>query len=309
VDYTVDAFGRRVGKSVDGTRVQGLLYRNRLQPVAELDGAGAVVSRFVYGSRANVPDYLVKGGATYRIVADHLGSPRLVVNVVDGTVAQRMDYDPFGRVVLDTAPGFQPFGFAGGLYDPDTGLVRFGARDYGAETGRWTAKDPIGFAGGDTNLYAYVGGDPVNRVDSIGLWTTAPTINVPGTNIGVATDLVGMAVNVAQGLITQSHTSPSQGVGDDLAGAAINVLGVGLTVASGTAVTAVATVGVAIGIYNAAASATAGVMNSIQYVTGYDPSNMLSDWLLGDDPFSWDAQAWNDDYELQIRAIRRALCP
>lgn len=38
-------------------------------------------------------------------------------------VVQRPDYDEFGRVVLDTNPGFQPFGFAGGLYDSDTGLV------------------------------------------------------------------------------------------------------------------------------------------------------------------------------------------
>jgi len=72
-------------------------------------------------------------------------------------------------VVSDTSPGFQPFGFAGGLYDPLTGLVRFGARDYDAETGRWTAKDPIRFDGGDGNLYAYVGNDPVNRVDPSGL--------------------------------------------------------------------------------------------------------------------------------------------
>jgi RHS repeat-associated protein len=65
-----------------------------------------------------------------------------------------MDYDEFGRVLLDTNPGFQPFGFAGGLYDPDTGLIRFGARDYDAEVGRWTAKDPLLFDGGDTNPYA-----------------------------------------------------------------------------------------------------------------------------------------------------------
>jgi RHS repeat-associated protein len=58
-----------------------------------------------------------------------------------------------------------PFGFAGGLYDPDTGLVRFGARDYDAEVGRWTGKDPMGFKARDTNLLSYAGNDPVNRVD------------------------------------------------------------------------------------------------------------------------------------------------
>jgi RHS repeat-associated protein len=91
-----------------------------------------------------------------------------VVNATTGEVAQRIDYDPFGRVLSDTAPGFQPFGFAGGLYDRDTGLVRFGARDYDAETGRWTAKDPVLFAGGQENLYAYVNNDPVNRTDPDG---------------------------------------------------------------------------------------------------------------------------------------------
>ncbi|MDH3423751.1 MAG: RHS repeat-associated core domain-containing protein, partial [Gemmatimonadota bacterium] len=69
----------------------------------------------------------------------------------------------------DTNPGFQPFAFAGGLYDPQTGLTRFGARDYDPITGRWTAKDPIGFGGGDSNLFGYVSNDPVNTLDPSGL--------------------------------------------------------------------------------------------------------------------------------------------
>lgn len=169
IDYLIDGQDRRVGKQVNGTLVQGFLYQDGLRPVAELDGNNQTVSRFVYADKANVPAYLVKGGATYRIVSDHLGSPRLVVNVADGSVAQRMDYDEWGRVTYDSNPGFQPFGFAGGIYDRDTGLVRFGARDYDAETGRWTAKDPIGFRGGDTNLYGYVWSDPINWIDSLGL--------------------------------------------------------------------------------------------------------------------------------------------
>ena len=60
--------------------------------------------------------------------------------------------------------GLIPFGFAGGLYDKDTGLVRFGARDYDASVGRWTAKDPARFHGG-MNLYGYVVNDPVDRFD------------------------------------------------------------------------------------------------------------------------------------------------
>ncbi len=99
-----------------------------------------------------------------------MGSVRLVVNTTDGTIAQRIDYDPFGKVVSDTNPGFQPFSFAGGLFDAETGLVRFGARGYDAETGRWTAKDPILFGGGDTNLYGYAHDDPINDLDPTGLF-------------------------------------------------------------------------------------------------------------------------------------------
>jgi RHS repeat-associated protein len=91
-----------------------------------------------------------------------------VVNVESGEIAQRLDYTPFGKVTTDTNPGFQPFGFAGGFYDTDTGLVRFGARDYDPTTGRWTAKDPILFQGGSTNLYSYVVNNPVNFFDPRG---------------------------------------------------------------------------------------------------------------------------------------------
>ncbi|MCP4490087.1 MAG: RHS repeat-associated core domain-containing protein, partial [Gammaproteobacteria bacterium] len=84
-------------------------------------------------------------------------------------IAQRMDYDTWGNVTTDTNPGFQPFGFAGGIYDMHTELTRFGARDYDGVSGRWMSKDPIFFNGGDFNLYAYVLGNPVNFYDPDGL--------------------------------------------------------------------------------------------------------------------------------------------
>jgi hypothetical protein len=67
-----------------------------LAPVAELDSAGAVVSRFVYATRENVPDYIEKNGQTYRLVLGHLGSVRLVLNASNDSVVQRLDYHEFG---------------------------------------------------------------------------------------------------------------------------------------------------------------------------------------------------------------------
>jgi RHS repeat-associated protein len=176
ITYLVDGRNRRIGKKEGGILRQAFLYKDQLNPVAELDGAGKLVSEFVYATKANVPDYMIHHNdpqsgqtTTYRIISDHLGSVRLVVNVTDGTIAQRIDYDEFGVVLQDTNPGFQPFGFAGGIYDSDTGLVRFGARDYDPQVGRWTAKDPIRFAAGELNLLGYVSNDPINSIDPSGL--------------------------------------------------------------------------------------------------------------------------------------------
>ena len=165
VDYTIDGIGRRVGKQLGGKFARAWLYADALHPVAEITAAG-VFTHFVY-TGGGAPSFMLRAGVPFRILTDHVGSVRLVINATTGAVAQRLDYDAFGNVQRDTAPGFQPFGFAGGLYDPDTGLVRFGARDYDATIGRWIAKDPIGFGGGQ-NLYAYCDGDPVNSIDPTG---------------------------------------------------------------------------------------------------------------------------------------------
>ena len=112
---------------------------------------------------------MVKAGLIYyRVLKDHLGSPRLLVHFKTAAVIQRMDYNEWGDVTNDTNPGFQKFGFAGGLYDHQTKLVKFGAREYDGSTGRWLSKDPIGFEGRDSNLYGYVLQDPINFIDPAG---------------------------------------------------------------------------------------------------------------------------------------------
>ena len=72
--------------------------------------------------------------------------------------------------------------------DDATGLTRFGARDYDPVTGRWTAKDPMGFAAGDGNLYTYFGDDPINTVDPAGdfAWVLAGGLIGAAVNVGAA---------------------------------------------------------------------------------------------------------------------------
>jgi RHS repeat-associated protein len=77
-------------------------------------------------------------------------------------------YTSFGSV-SGTGLYWMPFGFAGGIYDSDSGLVRFGSRDFDPETGRWIAKDPLRFSSGQQNIYLYGADDPINRRDPTGL--------------------------------------------------------------------------------------------------------------------------------------------
>lgn len=205
VNYAVDALGRRVEKQVGTQRVRWVYDGSRI--VAELDGSGTLVSRFLYGSRPNVPDAVIKySGSTskrYRILSDQAGSPRLVVNDSDQSDRPfRASYDEFG-VVSGTGLAFIPFGFAGGLYDPDTGLVRFGARDYDPLVGRWTSKDPMLFGGRQANLYAYVGDDPINRIDPEGLYTEVvfwEPVGFGSSSFGhVSVDVNGTTYSLAPG--------------------------------------------------------------------------------------------------------------
>ncbi|MBV9344427.1 MAG: hypothetical protein JOZ03_05485 [Gammaproteobacteria bacterium] len=167
--FLVDGEGHRVGRRIDDKLDSGLLYRPDGTLAAEMDGAGQIRSRFGFDDRGDLA-LLQRGSATYRVLTDALGSPRLLVDSSTGAVVAEVAYDAWGNVVRESNSDFLPVGFAGGLREPETGLLRFGARDYDPQTGRWTAPDPILIRGGDANLYAYVHGDPVNATDRAGLF-------------------------------------------------------------------------------------------------------------------------------------------
>jgi RHS repeat-associated protein len=207
ITYQYDAAGRRVTRAVNGARTHAWLYGNGLLPLAEYDGAGALRTVYVYAAGAT-PAKMARGGNSFHIVSDHLGSPRLIVDAA-GSVVKRIDYDSFGSVILDSNPAFDlPFGFAGGMSDPAHPLIRFGARDYLPAAGRWTAKDPILFGGEDTNLYNYARHDPVNLVDPTGLEA--------GGNKEDCPDVGALIKNAISTVFTPVALSGAAGIGGDM---------------------------------------------------------------------------------------------
>ncbi|PXF55877.1 MAG: hypothetical protein C4B58_14500 [Deltaproteobacteria bacterium] len=169
IEYIHDPLGRRIARKIDEITVEKYLWQGLTRLLAVYDGSDNLLMRFEYADE-RMPVAMTAGGSTYYLTYDQVRSLRIVADS-SGNVVKRIDYDSFGNIIEDTNPSFEiPFGFAGGLHDRDTGLVRFGYRDYDPDIGRWTAKDPIGFAGGDTDLYGYCLNNPINAVDPLGLW-------------------------------------------------------------------------------------------------------------------------------------------
>lgn len=169
INYEIDPNRRRLGRIVNSKRTSRYIYNPDNKIVGQLDGNNKLIKTFVYASKSHVPDYYIdQNNNKVKIITDNLGSVRLLV-ANSGRIIQMMEHDEFGRVLQDTRPGFLPFGFAGGLYERTNKLVRFGARDYDPEIGRWLSKDPIRFDGKDSNLYGYVLQNPINLFDPSGL--------------------------------------------------------------------------------------------------------------------------------------------
>jgi RHS repeat-associated protein len=168
IEYVHDPMGRRIAKKVNSSITEKYLWQGLTRLLAVYDGSNNLLMRFEYAD-GRMPVAITKGGVTYYLTYNQVGSLRIVADN-SGNVVKRVDYDSFGNIIEDTDPTFEtPFRFAGGLHDSDTGLVRFGCRDYDPDTGRWTAKDPIGFSGDETDLYGYCLSDPINLIDPFGL--------------------------------------------------------------------------------------------------------------------------------------------
>jgi len=98
-----------------------------------------------------------------------------LVSAANGAVAGQWEYDPFLGLIRATGPlaFVNPFLGSTKYYDWETGFYYYGYRFYDPSMGRWPNQDPIGELGG-RNLYGFVGNNPVNRWDYLGLrWVFA----------------------------------------------------------------------------------------------------------------------------------------
>ncbi|HCE67305.1 MAG TPA: hypothetical protein DER40_07235, partial [Geobacter sp.] len=178
VTFKYDPFDRRIEKTVtitsDGTVTNGggtwsYLYEGDNIAVEYYTPTGGTVEKTWYTHGAGTDEHLAmeRGGQYYYFLQDGLGS---ITTITDAgkNVVQSYEYDSFGMAKPST--GFRNvYQFAGREYDRETGLYFNRARYYDPMEGRFIQKDPIGFAGGDVNLYNYVGANPVNRRDPKGL--------------------------------------------------------------------------------------------------------------------------------------------
>lgn len=167
--------------------------------LATVNPAGDVITEYVYPSGRRTPDAVRLAGHWYLCVVGVGDTIRALVNPRDGAVLDVRRHDVFG-VDSERAGQWHPLGFAGGLEFVELGLVWLGSRWYRPQVGMWLTPDPLGIRSGEPNLHAYVGNDPVNRVDHSGGYGVKAGFTGGGTVLGGYTVSAGVRVDGERGV-------------------------------------------------------------------------------------------------------------
>jgi RHS repeat-associated protein len=168
VSYTYDPFGRRI-KKISPTATSIFAYDGD-NLVETVNAGGGVVARYSQGPNIDEPLAMLRGTATDYYEADGLGSVSSLTDAT-GALAQTYTYDSFGNTTASTGTLRNYFQYTGREFDTETNLYFYRARYYDQQAGRFLSEDPIGFAGGVVDFYAYVAANPTNWIDPWGLLT------------------------------------------------------------------------------------------------------------------------------------------
>ncbi|MCA9501056.1 MAG: hypothetical protein KC588_17820 [Nitrospira sp.] len=167
VTYKYDGLGRRIEKNVAGS-ITRYVYDGQ-DILLEYDGTNTFSARYSHGDQVDQPLILQKAGLGFLYYhSNHQGSITHLTNS-SGTVANSYVYDSYGRRLNVFESVVQPYSYTGREFDGESGLYYYRARYLDAQTGRFLSEDPIGFDGGDSNLFNYLYNNPLNLEDPFGL--------------------------------------------------------------------------------------------------------------------------------------------
>lgn len=189
--YLYDGFGNRIARTKGGVQTKYVLDVNgdMSDVLAETDASGAIQNYYIYGH--GLISKITNAGQRYVYHYDTLGDT-IAITDASGNFTEQYGYDEFGKALSVSETNPNPFRYVGkyGVMDEGNGLLFMRARYYDVDNGRFISKDPIGFEGGDLNLYAYVGGNPVTGIDPEGLSGKKSSLKSGKEMFLKATDLV-----------------------------------------------------------------------------------------------------------------------
>ncbi|OEU69571.1 MAG: hypothetical protein BA863_13520 [Desulfovibrio sp. S3730MH75] len=185
---------------MNGEIVETYLWQDLTTLLVVADEKGNNAKIFRYDEEGD-PVGMTYQDKEYHFATDQVGTIFMVADD-QGRELKRVIYDSFGNLLVDTNKKLDTcVGFAAGLTDKDTDLVHFGYREYDPRIGRFITPDPIGYAGGDVDVYGYCLDDPINFIDRTGLnplVRIAPYIPALGK---VAKDILDPRIPTVKGTI------------------------------------------------------------------------------------------------------------
>jgi RHS repeat-associated protein len=165
--YTYDAFGQRLVKTLSGSTAA--LYQNDLRGrlLEETNGQGVPQADYIYLNGTPIATISPGAKAVYFLHDERLGTPQLATDSGQNT-AWSATYLPFGGTSSVQGMITQNLRLPGQHFDSESGWNHNGFRNYAQNWGRYLEKDPIGLKGG-LNSYRYSESNPMKFTDSVGL--------------------------------------------------------------------------------------------------------------------------------------------